>query len=128
MQASPYSQGNVLWQGMLDHQLQMLTEVLKKGRIWALNVGENMNISRKAWEHFADELKHTNVSFMYVSEHHLLRTNLKQKMMDAIRDNRRCSFPPQEDVLIRLTIAKCSLSSNTWKRPKFTSKFLLFIF
>lgn len=74
---------------MLDRQLQLLTEVLKKGRIWALNIGENMNISKAAWERFTAELQHTRVSFMYVSEHHLVRTDLKQRMMDAIRENRR---------------------------------------
>ena len=76
-------------QGMLDRQVKLLTEVLKKGRIWALNIGENMNVSRNAWERFAEDLKQTRVSFMYVSEHHLVRTNLKQRMMDAIRENRR---------------------------------------
>ena len=80
-----------LCKGMLDEQLHLLTAVLKKGRIWALNIGENMNISRAAWERFTQELKETRVSFMYVSEHHLVRTNLKQRMMDVIRENRRCS-------------------------------------
>ena len=74
---------------MLDRQVKLLTEVLKKGRIWALNIGENMNVSRDAWETFTEDLKQTRVSFMYVSEHHLVRTNLKQRMMEAIRENRR---------------------------------------
>ena len=39
-------------QGLLDRQLALLTEVLKKGRIWALNIGENFNISLGAWETF----------------------------------------------------------------------------
>lgn len=74
---------------MLDKQLKLLTEVLKKGHIWALNIGENENISLDAWEQFTQDLEETRVSFMYVSEHHLMRTDLKQRMMDAIRQNRR---------------------------------------
>lgn len=76
----------------MDRQLALLTDVLKKGRIWALNLGENPQISRGAWEKFTADLKDTRVSFMYVSEHHLLRTNLKERMIEAIRENRRC--PP----------------------------------
>jgi len=76
-------------QGMFDEQLLRLTEVLKKGRIWALNAGENFEISMQAWEKFTKELQHTAVAYMYVSEHHLVRTDLKRQMQDAIRDNRR---------------------------------------
>lgn len=78
-------------QGMRDRQLAMLTDVLAKGRIWALNVGENANITLGAWERFTKDLQKTRVSFMYVSEHHLVRTDLKQRMMNAIRENRRCA-------------------------------------
>lgn len=75
---------------MLDDQLKRLTdEVLKKGRIWALNIGENFNVSLEAWQEFATALEHTSVGFMYVSEHHLIRTDLKSQMKDAIRKNRR---------------------------------------
>ena len=76
-------------QGMFDEQLLRLTEVLKKGRIWALNAGENFEISLQAWETFTKELQHTAVAYMYVSEHHLARTALKKRMQDAIRENRR---------------------------------------
>ncbi|KAL0018231.1 hypothetical protein WJX79_000585, partial [Trebouxia sp. C0005] len=72
-------------QGMFDEQLLRLTEVLKKGRIWALNAGENFEISMQAWEKFTKELQHTAVAYMYVSEHHLARTDLKRRMQDAIR-------------------------------------------
>ena len=37
-------------QGMLDKQLGKLTEVLKLGRIWAVNVGENFNVTLPAWQ------------------------------------------------------------------------------
>ena len=77
-------------QGMLDDQLSRLTEeVLKKKKIWALNIGENFNISLEAWQKFTTALSETSVAFMYVSEHHLLRTDLKIQMKDAIRTNRK---------------------------------------
>ena len=66
----------------------MLTEVLKKKHIWALNIGENFNITMDGWQTFTDELCNTAVSYMYVSEHHLMRTDLKTQMRDAIRKNR----------------------------------------
>ena len=73
---------------MYDRQLEALTAVLKGSKIWALNVGENFNISLDAWERFTQELPQTDVSYLYVSEHHLARTNLKNRMRDAIRANR----------------------------------------
>lgn len=76
-------------QGMFDDQLLRLMEVLKKGRIWALNAGENFEVSLQAWEKFTKQLQHTAVAYMYVSEHHLARTDLKKRMQEAIRDNRR---------------------------------------
>ncbi|KAL0037779.1 hypothetical protein WJX77_011584 [Trebouxia sp. C0004] len=97
-------------QGMFDEQLLRLTEVLKKGRIWALNAGENFEISMQAWEKFTKELQHTAVAYMYVSEHHLVRTDLKRRMQDAIRDNRRQA--PRRDA----EVIKCV--GNMWWNPK----------
>lgn len=76
-------------QGMLDSQLEHLTEVLRNRRIWALNVGENFQISLDAWRKFTDALGETAVAYLYVSEHHLARTDLKIRMRDAIRINRK---------------------------------------
>lgn len=75
---------------MYDEQLVKLTDVLKKGRIWALNAGENFEISMNAWKKFSEELQYTAVAYLYVSEHHLARTDLKKRMQDAIRQNRKC--------------------------------------
>lgn len=99
--------------GMFDEQLIRLTEVLKKGRIWALNAGENFEISLQAWETFTKELQHTAVAYMYVSEHHLARTDLKRRMQDAIRDNRRQA--PRRDA----EVIKCV--GNMWWNPKLPS-------
>ena len=77
--------------GMGDAQLERLTETLKVNRnIWALNVGENFEIGLPAWRDFAGALEETSVSFLYVSEHHLLRSSppLKPLMRAAIRRNR----------------------------------------
>lgn len=43
-------------EGMRDAQLEHLTRVLKKGYIWALNIGENFKLSATAWNAFAEEL------------------------------------------------------------------------
>ena len=77
--------------GMLDAQLEHLGRVLKSGSIWALNVGENFAISTAAWEHFADVLQETHVTHMYASEPNFggISADLKKKMRDAIRDNRK---------------------------------------
>jgi hypothetical protein len=76
-------------QGMFDAQLEHVTRVLQKQRIWAINVGENFRISGKAWHAFCNALPDTRVGFMYVSEHHLMGSNLKLRMRDHIRANRK---------------------------------------
>ena len=91
-------------QGMLDPQLEHLARVLRNGRIWALNVGENFQITLPAWQRFTDALAGTAVAYLYVSEHHLGGTNIKVSMRDAIRINRKCAppllhvRPPQQEV------------------------------
>jgi hypothetical protein len=65
-------------QGMLDSQLVKLTEVLKLGRIWAVNVGENFAISLQAWHDFAHALSETAVAHLYVEENNLAGTSLKK--------------------------------------------------
>ena len=52
-------------------------KVLRLGRIWALNVGENFRITKAGWKRFAESLHLTKVAFLYVSEHHLYGTKLK---------------------------------------------------
>ncbi len=79
---------------MLDPQLEHLEAVLRLRRIWALNVGENFQITLPAWGRFTAALPHTAVAYLYVSEHHLGGTSLKIAMRDAIRVNRKCA-PPQ---------------------------------
>ncbi len=80
---------------MLDAQLQHLGDVLTNKRIWALNVGENFQTTSQAWHDFTRTLQATAVAHLYVSEQHLRNTDLKVRMREAIRINRRCgSFCP----------------------------------
>ena len=51
---------------MLDKQLGKLTEVLKLGRIWAVNVGENFNVTLPAWQRFAERLPETAVALSLI--------------------------------------------------------------
>ena len=43
----------------------------------------------QAWRRFCDALPHTAVGHLYVSEQHLAGTDLKARMRDAIRANRK---------------------------------------
>ena len=74
---------------MGDAQLEHLGRVLTSKRVWALNVGENFPISIAAWARFTQALAQTAVGYMYVSEHHLKHTDLKIRMRDVIRINRK---------------------------------------
>lgn len=96
-------------QGMLDDQLERLTKVLENKRIWALNVGENFGITCRAWKRFAAALPRTAVSYLYVSEHHLVGTKLKLAMRVAIRANRRLLGPQDPEVVGRV--------GNMWWNP-----------
>ena len=76
---------------MTDAQLVRLADMLRTSKIWALNIGENALISMSAWYQFVEDLEQTRVSFLYVSEHHLVNApGLKELLMAAIRNNRRC--------------------------------------
>ena len=97
--------------GMHDEQLGHLMEaVLKQGRIWAVNIGENFRITHEGWGAFLRELPQTAVSFLYVSEHHLYGTKLKDKMRDAIRENRK--------LLGQRDLAVINGVTNMWYNPK----------
>ena len=76
---------------MGDLQLEHLAQVLTNKRVWALNVGENFQISIAAWARFTQALAQTAVGYMYVSEHHLKHTDLKLRMRNVIRINRKCA-------------------------------------
>ena len=104
--------------GMHDEQLALLThQVLKKKKIWALNIGENFRITHHAWGKFLDQLPETSVSFLYVSEHHLKGTKLKDLMRDAIRENRSKLGQRDVDVIKQIT--------NMWYNPKTPEQLLV---
>ena len=61
---------------MRDAQLVHLIRVLKKGFIWALNIGENFKLSAQAWNTFAEELPSvaTSMFFRRLTHSHLETT------------------------------------------------------
>jgi hypothetical protein len=75
--------------------------VLKLRRIWAVNVGENFGTTLDGWRRFAAALPLTNVQYMYASEHHFLRTDLKTRMRDAIRVNRTAQRGAHDAAVVR---------------------------
>ena len=85
--------------------------MLKLGRIWAVNVGENFNTTLDGWRDFCEALPLTNVQYMYASEHHFLRTDLKTRMRDAIRANRVAQRTPHDPAVVRCV-------GNMWFNPK----------
>ena len=72
---------------MHDEQLIKLTELLRKKKIWAINLGENYNVSHNGWTNFCKLLPKTYVTHLYVSEH-TISQKLKVAMRDNIRENR----------------------------------------
>ncbi|CAL5226309.1 g9154 [Coccomyxa viridis] len=104
---------NFEW-GMLDAQLRHLGEVLGNKRIWALNVGENFQITNQAWERFTLALEDTAVAYLYVSEQHLRNTDLKVRMRDAVRLHRRAGPARDPEVVDKV--------GNMWWNPKTSKK------
>ncbi|GAB4819352.1 hypothetical protein N2152v2_006398 [Parachlorella kessleri] len=96
--------------GMGDVQLDRLIDVLKLRRIWAVNVGENFAVSQEAWERFCSSLPGTAVGYLFVSEQHLRGTDLKARMREAIRENRRAG--PERDPQVVVHVG------NMWWNPR----------
>ena len=96
---------------MLDAQLRHLGDILSNKRIWAVNVGENFRITGRAWESFTRALSTTAVAYLYVSEQHLRGTDMKIRMRDAIRINRRCASA-RENLSCLAGLTECSAGAQ----------------
>ena len=105
---------------MRDIQLNNLMKVLKNGNIWAINIGEASKVSRKGWERFADSLSETNITHMYASENTLLTKELKKKMMDSIRENRK-KDKRHYNISNKNIIEKVT---HMWFNPRHSKKYL----
>jgi hypothetical protein len=110
--------------GMVDGVLGRLTTILRLRRIWAVNVGENFELSMPAWRRFADALPRTDVAFLYVSEHHLQGTDLKKRMRDAARVNRKKASPRDPAVCDKIKVKReegekqcCFFQAGTRRTP-----------
>jgi len=75
---------------MRDEQVMHLLRVLQRPscKIWCLNIGETYKVDMETWEKFAEGLKDTNVTHLYISEH-TITTELKDQVRATIRDNRK---------------------------------------
>ncbi|CAM9737155.1 unnamed protein product, partial [Hapterophycus canaliculatus] len=74
-------------EGFREEQVAALARVLRRGNIWCLNAGENYKVKLATWWKFVEEIKSTNVTHAYLSEH-VITAELKKAMRDAIRSNR----------------------------------------
>lgn len=77
-----------LSKAMNDEQLGALIALLKKKKIWCMNLGENYNVSITGWTTFCNLLPGTFVTHLYVSEH-VISIDLKNKIRANIRENRK---------------------------------------
>ncbi|CAM9864463.1 unnamed protein product [Ectocarpus sp. 4 AP-2014] len=73
--------------GFRDKQLLKLAKVLCRGNIWCLDAGEIYTVTPSTWWKFVEDIKNTNVTHAYLSEH-CIPAGLKTAMRNAIRDNR----------------------------------------
>eukprot|EP01033_Poteriospumella_lacustris_P004538 gene4538-3245_t len=97
---------------IFDDQVRHLIQVLKKKKIWCVNIGENYEVSTRMWEEFCRRLPETFVTHLYVSEH-VIPLALKNLMREHIRANRKkhqlhCAYK-NLDVIERCT--------NMWWNP-----------
>ncbi|CAG9461207.1 unnamed protein product [Pedinophyceae sp. YPF-701] len=99
---------------MFDEQLDKIVELCQsKWNIYAVNIGENAEISMKAWDKFTQALPLTNIAYMYMSEHLVVKMPwLKDKMRENMRENRkRCHILDRDPQVVRLT-------GNMWWNPR----------
>jgi hypothetical protein len=95
-----------------DDQVRHLIKVLKKKKIWCVNIGENYEVSTRMWEEFCARLPETFVTHLYVSEH-VIPLPLKNLMREHIRHNRKkhqlhCAFK---------NLAVIERCTNMWWNP-----------
>lgn len=55
-----------LLQAMTDDNVGLIIRLLKQGRIFAINIGENEFVTKDAWEAIADAILYTNLGFMFI--------------------------------------------------------------
>lgn len=92
---------------MTDDNVGLIIRLLKQGRIFAINIGENEFLTKDAWEALADAILYTNLGFMFIEPNNLrglerwesrhgpkrrgeppCMVNLKEWMINRLRENR----------------------------------------
>lgn len=97
---------------LCERQFNKLIEILRMKRIWALNIGENYNITPAMWGKFCEILPDTHLTHIYVSEH-VITTKMKDKIRDLIRENRK-KHSKHNSVSNIDVIQRCT---NLWWNP-----------
>lgn len=100
-------------QGFRDEQVVALAKVLRRGNIWCVNVGENYGVETASWWEPAEELKSTNVTHAYLSEH-VITADLKNAVRDVIRKNRAKHTRHNNTASNLKVIRQCT---NMWWNP-----------
>lgn len=93
--------------------MRKLVEVLKRGNIWALNIGET-EMSYEAWECFADALEETNVTHMFAELEDQRFREIKTRIRKFILRPNRCKHDRHKAIDNREII--CQIN-NMWWNP-----------
>lgn len=88
-----YNLGSSFTDEVMKHTIWMLQH---NKNIWAVNIGENEQVSEGMWDEFAKALRKTNICFLYAGSECIVNEDLKKAMIDAARENRErvCGVGP----------------------------------
>lgn len=105
-----YIQG---YQNFKDEQLYLLGGLLKKRRIWGINLGETWRVSKAAWLWLADQLHLTAVGYIYICEIRCVDAATKKRIIDTLGNNRRRDRGQPRDAKV-----SNKLTLMWWSPPK----------
>ena len=75
--------------GITQNQLTIVVNLLQRGHVWSINLGETNDISNDAWcDCFANHVESTNLCCMYASLQHPKQKQVKDRIQASLRANR----------------------------------------
>ena len=102
--------------GISKNQLTIIVNLLQRGHVWSINLGETNDISNNDWcDYFANHVESTNLCCMYASLQHPLQKEVKQKLQVSLRANRLTEKRWRMES--RLDTLKRYKKKNWWNPP-----------
>lgn len=105
-----------LGDGLQDPHMWALVEILKRRRIWALNIGETDGVSSAGWRHLLENLESTALGYLYISETVFQQEDLrgtKVQFIERLRTNR-----VREEAIAPRDLEVVKRVNNMWWNPK----------